>query len=290
MKNYLTVFRSKLGEKQVMQAYESIMNSWPVPYEDLFIPTRLGDTHVIASGPIDAPPIILIHAFYASGASWFQNVRSLSKSYRVYVVDIIGDPNKSKPTKPIRQLSDFIDWFNDVMNELHLIKADFIGNSVGAFHCMNFALNVPQRVKRMILIGPAATLHKITPFYIHTFPGGITGWTFLVKHAIKWIENKAPLNPDFHKLFYLIMKYGKSANQVFPRVFTDEQLQRISVPTLLIYGDHEVIYNYKLAIQRAEKFIQNVKIEIIPGGNHLTAVSQPDLTESAIINFLSISS
>jgi len=288
MSKYLSVFRTKSGEKQVLEAYDSIIDTWPVPYEDLFIPTCLGNTHIIASGPEKARPIILIHAFYASAASWFQNVGSLSKSYRVYAVDIIGDPNKSKPHKPIRQLSEFVDWFNDVMNELHLDQADFIGNSVGAFHIMNFALHFPQRVRRMVLIGPAATFLKITPFYYHTFPGGITGWKFLVKHAIRWIENDAPLDPKFHMLFYLIMKYGKSANQVFPAVFTDEQLKRVHIPTLLIYGEKEVIYDYNLAIRRAEKYMQNIKTEIIRGGNHLNAVSQPELTNLAILNFLSI--
>lgn len=284
--NRLSVFRTAPGEKQVLEAYDSIMDSWPVPYEDLFLNSSLGRTHVIASGAKDAPPIILIHAFYASAASWFQNAGCLSRSYRVYALDIIGDPNKSQPLKPIRQLSDFVVWFNDVMNELHIDQADFIGNSVGAFHIMNFALSAPQRVRRMILIGPAATFLKITPFYIHTFPGGITGWTFLVRHAIRWIENEAPLDPKFQKLFYFIMKYGKSANQVFPAVFTDEQLKRITTPTLLIYGEKEVIYDYNLAINRAEQYLQNIKTEIIPGGNHLTAVSQPDFTNRAILNFL----
>jgi pimeloyl-ACP methyl ester carboxylesterase len=288
MSKYLSVFRSKSCEKQVLEVYDSIIATWPVPYEDLFIPTCLGDTHIIASGPVKAQPIILIHAFYASAASWFQNVGSLSKSYRVYAMDIIGDPNKSKPIRPIRHLSDFVNWFDDVMNELHLDQADFIGNSVGAFHIINFALHAPQRVLRMILIGPAATFLKITPFYLHTFPGGMTGWTFLVKHAIRWIENGAPLDPKFHELFYLIMRYGKSANQVFPDVFTDDQLKQITTPTLLIYGEKEVIYDYSLAIKRAEQYMKNVKIEIIPGGNHLTAVSQPYFTDLAILNFLSI--
>jgi pimeloyl-ACP methyl ester carboxylesterase len=286
MYNHLSVFRSKLGEKQVLEAYESIMNLWPVPYEDLYIPTCLGNTHIILSGHKDSPPIILIHAFYASAASWFQTVGSLSKSYRVFAIDIIGDPNKSKPIKLIRQLSDFVDWFNDVMNELHLDQADFIGNSVGAFHIMNFALHATQRVRRMILIGPAATFLKITPFYFHTFPGGITGSTFLVRHAIRWIENEAPLDPKFHKLFYLIMKYGKSANQVFPTIFTDEQLKRITAPTLLLYGEKEIIYDYNLAIKRAEKYLKNIKTEIIPGANHLTAVSNPTNTNLTILDFL----
>ena len=72
---------------------------------------------------------------------------------------------------------------------------------VGAYHIANFALNEPDRVKSMTLIGPAATFINIPTFYMNTFPGGITGWAFMVKHAVKWIENGSPLDPMF-KIFF----------------------------------------------------------------------------------------
>lgn len=97
MNSYLSVFRSLKGENQVIEAYDAILNSWPVPVSELYVNTSLGSTHVIVSGPEEAPPLILIHAFYASAVSWFGNIKSLSQSFRVYAVDIIGDPNKSKP-------------------------------------------------------------------------------------------------------------------------------------------------------------------------------------------------
>ncbi len=287
MNDYLSVFRSGEGEARVLEAYDEIMKSWPAPYEELYIQTGLGSTHVIISGQKDAPPLILIHAFYASAVSWYKNVKVLSNSFRVYCVDIIGDPNKSKPVKLIRQLADFVIWFNELMDGLSLKQADFIGNSVGAFHTANFTLHAPHRVKKMVLIGPAATFLKMPGFYLHTFPGGMTGWEHLVRHSVKWIENGAPFDPTFHKLFYLVMKHGKSANQVFPAVFTDEQLKSIKTPVLLIYGEKEVIYDCNLAVQRAEKHLQNIKTVIIPGANHITAASVPELTNGAILKFLS---
>lgn len=286
MSNYLSVFRSNFGEAQILEAYNSILAKWPVDYEEIYIPTRLGRTHVITCGPKEAPPMVLIHAFCAGAVSWYQNVKSLSENHRLYVVDIIGDPNKSQPVKLIRLLSDYIDWFKELMGGLQIEKADFVGNSVGAFHIMNFALVAPQYVRRMVLIGPAATFRKITPFYLHTFPGGMTGWTFLVRHAVRWIENGSSLDPLFHRFFYLVLKYGKSANQVFPSVFNDEQLKQIAIPTLLIYGEKEVIYNYNLAIERAEKLMQNIKVVIISEANHITATSRPHLTNMAICDFL----
>lgn len=286
MDKYLSVFRSQYGENLVLTAYNKLLNNWPLPYQDLYIDSKLGTTHLIVSGPVNARPLFLIHAFYASAASWYQNVEQLSIDHRVYAVDIIGDPNKSKPLEPIRHAIIYVDWLKDLMDQLHIKCADFIGNSVGAFHVANLALKAPERVSRMVLIGPAATFVNIPKFYLNTFPGGMTGWDFLVKHAVRWIENGSPFDPKFRELFYLILKNGKSVNQVFPVVMTDEQLSQIQVPALLIYGEKEVIYDYSLAIRRAEKNLQNLKIEIIPGANHITGASRPDLTNSAILKFL----
>jgi pimeloyl-ACP methyl ester carboxylesterase len=283
---YISVFRSKSGEQQVFEAYDSMMKVWPVPYEDRYVETKLGITHVIVSGPPTASPIVLIHAYYASAASWYRNAGQLSEHYRVYNIDVIGDPNKSKPCKPIRKAEEFIQWLNEVMDKLHLEKAVFIGNSVGAFHILNFAMHLPDRVRKIVLIGPAATFMKIPSFYYHTFPGGMTGWPFLVRHAIGWIENGAPLDPPFKRLFYLMMRYGKSANQVFPFVFGDNQLEKVNIPTLLLYGDNECIYNIDLAAKRATQLMKNIKVKVIPGANHLTAVSNPEATNNAILDFL----
>jgi pimeloyl-ACP methyl ester carboxylesterase len=286
MNEYLSVFRSIQGEALVMEAYDQLLSQWDVPYEDLYLDTKAGRTHVIVSGQSDSPPLLLIHAFYASAASWYRNVKTLSRSYRVYAVDIIGDPNKSKPVKLIRKASDFIEWFRQVLDLLKIDRCDFIGNSVGAFHVANFALNEPLRVRSMTLIGPAAVFLRIPKFYLNTFPGGMTGVGFLVSHAVKWIENGSGFDPGFNTLFYRLLKYGKATNQVFPSVMTDDQLKQIQIPTLLVYGEKEVIYNYSLAIRRAQQNLKNVRVEIIPGANHITAASRPDLTNEAILKFL----
>ena len=284
MDNYLTVFRNESGKKLVVEAYDSIIDSIGIQFEEIYLSTRLGETHILASGDRKNPPLVMIHAYYASAASWYKNLKILSEYFRVYNVDIIGDPNKSKPLKLIRQLGDFLDWFYDIMQGLKLGDAYFIGNSVGAFHIANLALHSPCRVKKMVLIGPAATFSRIMPFYLNTFPGGITGWSFLVNHAIKWVENGVEF--EFKKLFFLLLKYGKATNQVFPFVFKDHELQKIKTPTLLIYGDKENICNYNLAINRAKELIENLRVRIITNGNHITAATNHEMINNEILDFL----
>src|SRR5689334_834092 len=77
------VFRSPEGEAAFMAAYDAVLANWPVAYESLSIPTRLGRTHVIASGPASAPPVILLHSLAASAAVWQPNVAALSPHFRV---------------------------------------------------------------------------------------------------------------------------------------------------------------------------------------------------------------
>jgi pimeloyl-ACP methyl ester carboxylesterase len=109
-----------------------------------------------------------------------------------------------------------------------------------------------------------------------------------VKHAVKWIENGVPFEPRFHELFFRTLKYGKSANQVFPRVFKHKELNRIEHPTLLIYGSREVIYNIDHSISRAKEHMKNLEVSIIPNANHITAASNAKLTNEAILDFLNI--
>ncbi|HET9908049.1 MAG TPA: hypothetical protein VFQ23_15465, partial [Anaerolineales bacterium] len=88
MLDSIPVYTSVEGKAEILQAYQAIMDKWPVSYKELTIPTSFGDTHVIASGPRDAPPVVLLHALFATAASWYRNVEAMSRFYRVYAVDV----------------------------------------------------------------------------------------------------------------------------------------------------------------------------------------------------------
>lgn len=294
MSNYIPVFTSPEGKAEIMTAYQAIMDKWPVAYEELTISTSFGETHVIASGPKDAQPVVLLHALLASATSWYRNVETLSQKYRVYAVDVIGEGNKSSPTKPITSLDDFLLWFTEVIDGLGIDTLYLVGNSYGGFTASYYAMKLPERVKKLVLIGPAATIHAMRPFYVHMFiPKALYGFfpklpavKQVMRRSVDWMHKG--LSPDslWEPFFYRSMVYGGLINQVFPRVYSRQEFAQIKAKTLLILGDKELIYNdLHSAIGSARKLIPNVEVQVIPDAHHVTAVAQPEKVNQRLLQF-----
>jgi len=66
----VSIFKSPEGEAPSVKVYENVMGRWPVPHEKLDLPTRFGTTYVIAGGPMQAKPIVLLHGQDSSATSW----------------------------------------------------------------------------------------------------------------------------------------------------------------------------------------------------------------------------
>jgi len=84
-----------------LAAYDALLRKWPVAFESVQIATSYGTTHVIASGPSDGPPLVLLHAFQATALAWRASVEGLSRRFRVYAVDVIGQGGKSASSRAL---------------------------------------------------------------------------------------------------------------------------------------------------------------------------------------------
>jgi pimeloyl-ACP methyl ester carboxylesterase len=296
MSTFIPVFTSPAGEAEFLQAYQAILEKWPVPYQELTIPTHWGETHVITSGPEDAPPVVLLHALFATATSWYRNVEALSRSYRVYAVDVMGEANRSCPVKPFTSLDDFLSWFTELIDSLKIDSLYLVGNSYGGLTAAYYAMKLPERIRKLVLIGPAATIYAMRPFYIHMFiPKALhmffpklPGLQRHMRHSLEWMLNGLPGDPLWEPLFYSSMVYGGLINQVFPRQYSKDEFAQIKARTLLLLGDKEAIYNnLQSAVRTAQKLIPNVEIEIVPNAHHIAALAQPEKVNQRILEFFS---
>src|SRR5438477_11129675 len=122
-----SAFKTPEGESAFLAAYDAAMQLWPVPYEEMDLPSRFGTTHVVASGPKDAPPLVLLHGYNATSAMWSPNIADFCKDYRAYAVDVMGQPSKSIPGEPIRNAADYAAWLTVVLDGLHVDRVFLVG-------------------------------------------------------------------------------------------------------------------------------------------------------------------
>ena len=67
------IYKSLAGEKLVRERYLTFLKFWPTTNEQLRVPTREGETFVVASGDPTAP-LLLFHGSAGNSAMWMGDV------------------------------------------------------------------------------------------------------------------------------------------------------------------------------------------------------------------------
>ena len=287
-------FKSEESRARFMAAYDAALRDWPVPYEELDLPTRLGPTHAIASGPIDGPPLVLLPSFAGTALVWRLNIAALSQSFRVYAVDVIGQPGKSACVRRIRDRGEFAGWFVEVLDHLGVERASIVGCSFGGFLALNQALETPERVDRVVLISPAGTF--ASQWWKLTYAMRIRAPVLKLARRLSPRRRKPslaepglramPRDIRWAALSGVAMTESPRASVINTSVFSTGQLRRIRAPTLLLIGARETLYEPTKMLTLARARMPQLQTALVPDADHIAAMAQPDDVNARILGFL----
>jgi pimeloyl-ACP methyl ester carboxylesterase len=290
----LAIFKSNDAKARYVAAYDAALRRWPVPYEELNLPTRLGATHIIASGQQYAPPLVLLPCFMGTATVWRPNVEALSHHFRIYAVDVIGQAGKSAASRSIRNRRDFAGWFTDLLDALSIARTSIIGNSFGGFLALNQASLTPERVDRVVLISPAGIFvsfwrHIIYSTLLNAFSRltkkeRVAGIAAYLGRDVRF----DPSDAEWVNMMEVTMSEMRmrGVRAVMPAVFSRAELAAIRAPTLLLIGGNEAIYNPHTTLRRAQDRMPGLGAEIVPGAHHIAAMAKPDYINERIVRFL----
>jgi pimeloyl-ACP methyl ester carboxylesterase len=287
-------FKSRAGELAYEAAYANSMKLWPVPYETVEVSSRFGKTHVVTCGPRDGPPLVLLHCFFMSLAVWAYNVAALSRSFRVYAIDMMGQPGKSVPDQPIRNRGEMAEWLSTTLDGLGIGETDLMGWSYGGFAALNYAMHRPDRVRRLILLTPVCFVPLKWEIYLRGLLARLPG-RFGARSFMKWMVYGPTLaNPETRRFFELTttqfelgLRHFRLPLLVPPAPFGDEELERMRVPTLLLIGEHESLYDPGAAIARAARLLPDLEADLVVGAGHGLAASHPEAVNERVLAHLS---
>jgi pimeloyl-ACP methyl ester carboxylesterase len=289
-------FKSPQGEVMFLAAYDAVLKRWPVPYEELDIPTRFGMTHVIVSGPNDAPPLVLLHGYMATSVMWAPNIADFSRDYRIYAIDVMGQPSKSRPDEPVRGEADYVTWLTATLDGLNLSRVSLLGMSFGGWVALTYAVAAPERIRNLVLLSPGGFLSMANQFVRRGMLMAFVPTRFTVNSFMRWLgltdtPGERDAGPLLH-LMYLGLKHFRMptdtlrANAAAANPLCDDELRALHMPVLLLFGDDEVIYSPVEALARARRLILRLEADLVPGCRHDMCFRQFRIVDARVLDFL----
>ncbi|MGW0457307.1 alpha/beta hydrolase [Streptomyces tendae] len=218
----------------------------------------VGTKKIFVAETGDGPPVLLLHGGGpgASGVSnYHRNIGELAKEYRVIVPDLPGYGRSTKGIDPTDPFGCLADGIRGLLDQLGLDKAHLVGNSYGGACALRLALDTPDRVARMILMGPGGIgttravptpgLNSLLGYYTGDGPSRLKLEKFIRQYLVfnaadipdEVIDARYRDSLDPEVVTNPPLRRPKSLGALWKMDFTrDKRLSRLAVPTLVLWG------------------------------------------------------
>ncbi|WP_329552216.1 alpha/beta fold hydrolase [Streptomyces sp. NBC_00696] len=255
----------------------------------------------------DGPPVLLLHGGGpgASGISNYQrNIGELAKEYRVIVPDLPGYGHSTKGIDGADPFGHLADAIRGLLDELGLDKAHLVGNSYGGACALRLALDTPDRVDRMVLMGPGGIgttralptpgLNSLLNYYSGDGPSRLKLEkfirTYLVFNAADVpdgvIDARYRDSIDPEVVAAPPLRRPKSLRAVWRMDFTrDARLSRLPVPTLVLWGTADKVNRPSGGRMLAER-MPNCDLYEVANTGHWVQFERAELFNRLCADFL----
>lgn len=249
----------------------------------------------------DGPPLLLLHGFTGSAASWQPQVIAFQSQFTVITIDLLGhgqtrtsdDHSRYRMELAGRDIAAFID---SVCHEpIHLL-----GYSMGGRLALYLALYHSHLIENLVLESASPGLATSQEREARTLADNSLADN-IEQQGMEWFahywgelalfQSLKRLPSDQQALLHqqrlqnnptgLAASLRGMGTGVQPSLW--EQLPNLPMPTLCLAGEGDSKF-VAIATQMSQT-IPNARLQIIPQAGHLIHLEQPDLFHQAILNF-----
>ncbi|MFI5185985.1 MAG: alpha/beta fold hydrolase [Chitinophagales bacterium] len=212
-------------------------------------------------------PLLIIHGNGGSINNFIYQIPYFSKKYKVIIADSRAQGNSADSGDSL-SYEMMADDYAALLDAMKIDSADVIGWSDGGINALLLAIRHPEKVKKLASTGanlvpdttavPKQIWDMVTPIYT----------------TMKAKQNKTTEEKNEYKLLRLLVEQ--------PHIpLTD--LQKISCPSLIIGGDHDVIKpEHTMLIYEN---IPNAYLWILPASGHSTPIVYKDDFNNVVDRF-----
>lgn len=238
-------------------------------------------------------PVILLHGWLESWGLWQETMDFLGNSYRTYAIDFWGFGESDKRRESFT-VPDFVSLVNDFMKQMGIKHAPLVGHSMGGTVSLSVAINHPERVSKVVVIGSPVegsslsvllklasirTIASIVYRMMDVLKLGIRIAAPIITRESQW---PAMIHSDLNQVtlesFLLSISSLRQTNLT-------HQLAPIYQPVMGMYGDRDVIVNPN-QWSLLDTYIQRVRIERFRRAGHFIMLDEPNQFKSILKDYL----
>lgn len=232
------------GASASAQASTSAPASASVQFSSVLLKTGVRLRYAYQGDP-NGIPVIMLHGYTDSWFSYSQVLPLLDQKYRVYVLDQRGHGESDRPVGgyAMQQFAGDVIAFMDAMK---IKDATVVGHSMGSFVAQHVAVEAPERVKRLVLVATATTVH--TNDLVRQLQREVNALTDPVPEKFVYdFQVSTAFQPLSNEFFRSVLKESMKLpahvwREIMAEMMSPEvavELKKIKTPTLIIWGDKD---------------------------------------------------
>ncbi len=238
-------------------------------------------------------PVILLHGWLGSWGLWQETMTYLGQRYRTYALDFwgFGESGKKRDSYAVQ---DFVSLVDQFMEQLGIENAPLVGHSMGGTVSLSVAIQFPQRVRKVVVIGSPITGSSLS-LLLKLF--GQRPIAYVVHHNLwalklgfrllapfysrdpRWPEmmNRDISSTTLESFLLSIASLRKADLR--------PQLNQINTPVMGMYGGKDIVVDPKQWIPLKEG-LPDARVERFPKAGHFIMLDEPERFRSVLANFL----
>lgn len=286
--NMKTIYKTKDSKLEVRNLYEEQLSKLGCAFQDVWVNTSFGETHLVETGNPAGPPLLVFHGGNSTTAYNLLLCRFLLAEFHVYAVDLIGHPGKSAENSLSPRGYAYGRWASEVIEGLGFQRIRCFGGSFGGGVLAKLMCANPEKVQKSVLVVPAGIGNA---FPISSAKMMVPLMRYRRTKEDRWIKEAAlflSLTPDVldaDTLATVKSSFAHVKTKVgMPSNVGKKKMRRCTAPTLVLAATFDCLFPAKKVLKRAGNIIPNcTRYELSDRGHmHILTAKEKEM----IIHFL----
>ena len=247
------------------------------------------------------PPVVLLHANYASLFMWEPWAEALKDRYRVIRVDLPAHGLTGPEPSGDYSLQRIQSLFEKFVDARGLERFVVVGTSIGGTVAMRYAADHPERIERLVMISPGsleprvrgrttpANVPKIADLLAWVTPRAFTAYLLRNDYGDPTRVTDAVID-EWYEMW---MREGNRQAMIdllrqYVSGGVEAKIRSIRVPVLLMWGERNKRVPLSLAYE-TRALLENspvVQLEVLPGIGHMLVQEAPQQSAAVIRRYL----